>query len=130
MTYTLRTWGWTSWEKARELLADATGSWLETTALVRSAPLPDVMPRTYRIHAWSPDGTVWRLIPDRANSRVLVTALVKATDSTPTTPADVREAPVLVDAARGPEWSTLIVHGVQPLTFLVGPSGGDSSRDG
>lgn len=122
MSDILRTWGWRTWEDARGIVGDATASWLATTELVDAAPLPPDMPRTHRIHAWTREGVAWRLIPDRARGRVLVTQLAPVGRSPAHSVPATDQMDVDVEDITGAARRTRIVMGIQPLTFLLGPT--------
>ena len=80
---TLTTYGWRSWDQARELLAGCDGLWLGTANVVHSVKAwPTAMPLTTRLHAWD-EVRMWRLIPDHGRAQVLVTALTESPGTGP-----------------------------------------------
>ena len=87
-----------------------------------AAPLPPDMPRTHRIHAWTREGVAWRLIPDRARGRVLVTQLAPVGRSPAHSVPATDQMDVDVEDITGAARRTRIVMGIQPLTFLLGPT--------
>ena len=123
MSSVLRTWGWLTWEGARDLLAGASAAWLASERFVPCALLPEDMPRTQRIHAWTgmeSTGPLWRLIPDGGRGLVLVTGLLPdagagyATEGLPA----FQEKPVTFDVTKGRQWQEYRVMGVAPIVFL------------
>lgn len=70
----LCTWGWLRWNDARDVVGQASGTWLGSSS-VELGPLPAHCPITDRIHAWADSPSLlWRLRLDGRGS-ALVTAL-------------------------------------------------------
>ena len=76
------------------------------------------LPLTTRIHAWTADGVLWRLLPYPDRASALVTALLPdgATDASPETPAAVEDVVVAVEWDG--QWERHWVRGLSPLLFL------------
>ena len=119
MTAYLHSYGWMTWDPARDLLGHAQARWLALEG-EGSGALPERVPLAQRIHAWD-SSRLWRLIPDHAKGLILVTALTSAPleAESHSSRSTLR---VEVDVARAgdgnQEWERRLVLGVSPLLFL------------
>lgn len=115
---TLASYGWLDWSDARELLANAEGTWLDSPGIkTATGDWPDQLPLASVIHAWAPAGVLTRLVPDHARNLVLVVMLVPEGAQPPGSPTARRDVAPTKSEANG--WVRYVVQGSSALTFVM-----------
>lgn len=118
-SHALTSLGWVEWAQAIEFLTPLASLWLGPGGVTERAandPLPEAMPVTTRIHAWSMStDLLWRLIPRAADGTVLVTRL----DTNDTSArADTSAVPVAITRSSTPDWERVWTAGPAPIMFI------------